>query len=402
MPPTLTDGELTVLGLLVEQPRHGYDLERVIEERGVRAWTALGFSSIYYVLDKLAKRGLVQPADAPSSSPKARTTFRVTEAGLDLCAAATREALSDLTPLRARVLIAMANSPGLPDADVTAGLTQRLEALRKRLEEVRATRSRQEPLPVAAAAIFDYGEVMLSADISWTETTLAELTKETTVDKYDVKKAHRALYAPSSREFTVVEVPEFRYIAVEGRGDPNTSPEYANVVEALYGVAYTLKFASKKALGRDFVVGPLEGLWRSEDPAVFHKRRKQLWEWTMMISQPPWVTEDMVRSAIDDVSKKKTVPALENVRLRTLVEGTCVQILHIGSYDDETPTLERLHNHYLPENGLTFNGDHHEIYLSDARRTPPAKLKTVLRQPVKALRHHDQSGRPSVENPSVG
>jgi hypothetical protein len=204
------------------------------------------------------------------------------------------------------------------------------------------------------------------------------------VDKYDVKKTRKDLYLPSSKEFTVVDVPEFRYVAIDGRGDPNTSPAYANSVEALYGVAYALKFASRKTLDRDFVVGPLEGLWRADDPTAFTSRDKEAWEWTMMIGQPDWITEDLVRTAVDDVSKKKVLPALGDLRLLTLTEGTCVQILHIGSYDDETPTLERLHRHYLPENGLTFNGDHHEIYLSDARRTPPAKLKTILRQPVKS------------------
>jgi DNA-binding PadR family transcriptional regulator len=384
VPSALTDGELTVLGLLVEQPRHGYELERVIEERGVRAWTALGFSSIYYVLDKLAKRGLIEATSAASSG-KSRATFRATAEGRELCAATTRDALTTLTPIRARVLIAMANSAGLPEADVVMGLTRRLEALRKQLAEVRTTRSGQEPLPLSASAIFDYSEAMLRADIDWTETTVNALKKGTTMDKYDIKKAHRGLYSPPSKEFTVVDVPELRYIAVDGRGDPNTSSAYSNAVEALYRVAYTLKFTSKNALGRDFVAGPLEGLWRAEDPTVFLTRSKQAWEWTMMISRPAWITEDMVQTAIENVSKKKENPALARVRPFTLIEGTCVQILHIGSYDDETPTLDRLHNEYLPENGLTFNGDHHEIYLSDPRRTAPAKLKTVLRQPVKAV-----------------
>ncbi|MFC0543817.1 GyrI-like domain-containing protein [Kutzneria chonburiensis] len=375
----LTDGELTVLGLVVEQPRHGYELERVIEERGVRAWTALGFSSIYYVLDKLAKRGLIETAGAPPSG-KSRATFRATEEGRELCVKATREALATLTPVRARVLIGLANSPGLPDKDVATGLTERLEKLRRQHEEVRAVRAEQEPLPTAATAIFDYSEAMLAADIGWTEATLA---MQTSMDKYDIKKAHRALYSPSSKDFALVDVPELRYIAVDGRGDPNTSNEYASAIEALYGVAYTLKFASKKTLGKDFTVGPLEGLWRADDPSVFTARHKQSWEWTMMISQPDWITEDMVRSAVDAVAKKKENPALDKVRLHTFTEGKCVQILHIGPYDDETATLDRLHNHYLPDNGLTFNGDHHEIYLSDARRTAPAKLKTILRQPVK-------------------
>ena len=131
------------------------------------------------------------------------------------------------------------------------------------------------------------------------------------MDKYDIKKTHRELYSPPSKEFTVVEVPKFRYIAVDGRGDPNTSPAYANAIEALYGVAYALKFASKKTLGRDFVVGPLEGLWRADDPTEFVTRRKQNWAWTMMISQPDWITEDMVRTAIDNVAKKKETPHSE-------------------------------------------------------------------------------------------
>lgn len=204
------------------------------------------------------------------------------------------------------------------------------------------------------------------------------------MDKYDIKKARRELYAPPAGDFTVVDVPELRYLAVDGRGDPNTSAAYAAAVEALYGVAYALKFAGKKADGRDFVVGPLEGLWRADDPAVFLTRDKAAWAWTMMISQPDWITEETVRAAVAAVAGKKANPALAEVRLRSLTEGRCVQILHIGSYDDEGPTLERLHGTYLPDHGLTFNGDHHEIYLSDPRRTEPAKLKTILRQPVKA------------------
>ncbi|GIF98184.1 GyrI-like domain-containing protein [Catellatospora citrea] len=385
MESTLTDAELTVLGLLLEQPRHGYELERVIEERGVRAWTALGFSSIYYLLDKLAARGLIEATAMPAAekrSAKSRATYQVTAAGRDLCTAATRDALTTLTPVRSRVLIGMANSPGLPEGDVVAGLTRRLGALRDQLAEVQAARVRQEPLPAAASAIFDYSEAMLRADAGWTSATLGTLTKETAVDKYDIKKAHRELYAPPASDFVVVDVPELRYLAVDGHGDPNTSAAYADAVEALFTTAYTLKFAAKKSLGRDFVVGPLEGLWRADDPQTFVTRDKQAWAWTMMISQPDWITEDMVRTAVAEAGRKKDNPALAAVRLISLAEGRCVQILHIGSYDDEAPTLDRLHHRYLPDHGLTFNGDHHEIYLSDVRRTEPAKLKTILRQPV--------------------
>ncbi|WP_027344352.1 GyrI-like domain-containing protein [Hamadaea tsunoensis] len=204
------------------------------------------------------------------------------------------------------------------------------------------------------------------------------------MDKFDVKKAYRELYAPPAKDFVVVDVPELAYVAVDGHGDPNTSAAYAEAVEALFGVAYAVKFASRKELDRDFVVAPLEGLWRADDPATFVTRQKDAWSWTMMISQPDWITAGMVGAAVAATARKKDNPALAHVRLMSMVEGRCVQILHVGSYDDEAPTLERLHHRYLPEHGLTFNGDHHEIYLSDVRRTEPAKLKTVLRQPVKS------------------
>ncbi|WP_022883782.1 GyrI-like domain-containing protein [Glaciibacter superstes] len=205
------------------------------------------------------------------------------------------------------------------------------------------------------------------------------------MDKYDVKKAHKALYAPSAKEFSLVEVPELSYIAIDGHGDPNTSAEYVNAIEALYPVAYGVKFDSKRNLERDFVVGPLEGLWWADDMSSFVTRDKSAWSWTMMIVQPDWITPEMVTDAVAKARAKKDLAALERVRLLTLAEGTSAQILHVGSYDAEAPTLDRLHNQYMPEHGLTFNGHHHEIYLSDARRTAPEKLKTILRQPVKAV-----------------
>lgn len=201
---------------------------------------------------------------------------------------------------------------------------------------------------------------------------------------YDVKKALRALYAPPT-ELTEVVVPPMRALAVDGHGDPNTSPRYAEAIEALYATAYTIKFTRKQA-GRDLVVAPLEGLWRADDPTAFVRRDKSAWDWTMLITQPDDVTDDEVAAAVDAVATKRArspLPALTKVRLLLLDEGRCVQILHIGSYDDESPTLRRLHEEYLPAHGLTPSGDHHEIYLSDPRRTAPDKLRTVLRQPVR-------------------
>jgi hypothetical protein len=205
------------------------------------------------------------------------------------------------------------------------------------------------------------------------------------VDKYDIKVAQKALYAPSSTDFVIVDVPPMQYLAIDGSGDPNASPEYAAAIEALYPVAYAVKFASKNALGRDFVVGPLEGLWRAADMSAYTRGDRDAWEWTLLISQPDWISVEMVGDAIGAVTaKKKGGAALDHLRLVTVDEGRSVQILHIGSYAAEAPTLARLHDEYMPANGLTFNGDHHEIYLSDVRRTAPEKLKTVLRQPVRA------------------
>ncbi|MBD7994557.1 GyrI-like domain-containing protein [Arthrobacter sp. Sa2CUA1] len=204
------------------------------------------------------------------------------------------------------------------------------------------------------------------------------------MDKFDIKKERPELYAPGT-DFTLVEVPEQNFIAMDGQGNPNTSPGYAAAVEALYSVAYTLKFAAKRALGHDSVVGPLEGLWRAENPADFVRGNKDSWEWTMLISQPEWITPALLDDAVAQVLTKKGLESVEKIDWLPLAEGLSVQILHKGSYDDEAPVLARLHNEFMPENRLGFNGDHHEIYLSDPRRTAPEKLKTILRQPVRRL-----------------
>jgi hypothetical protein len=200
--------------------------------------------------------------------------------------------------------------------------------------------------------------------------------------KYDVKKEHPALYSPSSKTFSDVVVPPLQYLAVEGAGDPNTAPAYAAAIEVLFSTSYTLKFASK-ARGRDYVVAPLEALWTADDPSAFVSRDKTSWRWTALINQPEWITGDDVAAALEAAAAKKPNPALPLTRLITLDEGRSIQILHVGSYDDEGPTLARLHDEYMPQNGLTFAGPHHEIYLNDARRTASDKLKTVLRQPVR-------------------
>ncbi len=202
--------------------------------------------------------------------------------------------------------------------------------------------------------------------------------------KYDVKKALRELYSPG-RNFALVQVPPQRFLAVDGHGNPNTSPDYAAAVQALYTVAYSLKFDVKRSSGQDSVVAPLEGLWRAEDPEVFVQGNKDSWNWTMLISQPEWISEEQALTAAAEVRSKKDLDAAARMRWLELEEGLCVQVMHIGSYDDEAPVLDRLHHEFMPANQLAFNGDHHEIYLKDPRRTAPEKLKTVLRQPVRRI-----------------
>ena len=204
--------------------------------------------------------------------------------------------------------------------------------------------------------------------------------------KTDYKKELKHLYQPARGSFSVVDVPPMSFLMADGHGDPNTAPAYKDAVEALYAVAYKVKFASKKELGRDYVVPPLEGLWWAEDMALFSTRRdKSTWDWTMMIMQPDWVTQDMVDDAVRQVSRSKDLPALDRLRLEAYHEGLAVQIMHVGSYDEEGPTIARMHEQYIPEHGYAPAGKHHEIYLSDPRRTAPEKLKTVLRQPVREV-----------------
>lgn len=202
------------------------------------------------------------------------------------------------------------------------------------------------------------------------------------MEKIDFRKTMKALWQPPAGTFTLVEVPRMQFAMVDGKGDPNTAPEYARAVEWLYSVSYPLKFMSKKELGRDYAVMPLEGLWWADDMSTFITRDKGAWSWTMMIMQPDWITPEMFATAVEKVRAKLGTPPA-SLRLEALEEGLCAQTLHVGSYDEEGPVLRRLHEEFVPQNGLDMVGRHHEIYLSDPRRTAPEKLKTVLRQPVR-------------------
>lgn len=203
------------------------------------------------------------------------------------------------------------------------------------------------------------------------------------MDKVDFKKTLGRLYNAPSDEFAAVDVPPMQFVKVDGEGDPNTASAYRTAVEWLYGVSYAMKFAARSALGRDYVVPPLEGLWSADDPRSFVSRDKDRWRWTMMILVPEFVTHAMFEEAVAKTGRKSGTPP-ETLRLEDYHEGPSLQILHIGSYDDEGPVLARLHDVVMPGENMDFNGPHHEIYLGDPRRTEPSKLRTILRQPVKA------------------
>ena len=201
--------------------------------------------------------------------------------------------------------------------------------------------------------------------------------------KVDLKR-ELACYRAARDVPRIVTVPRLQYLMIDGHGDPNT-PAFAQATGTLYPVAYTLKFAARGELGRDHVVMPLEGLWWAGDMSTFTDARdKTRWDWTLMIMQPDWITRELFAAAVERVAARSGPDRLHDVRLETLDEGLCVQALHVGPYDDEGGLLRRIHSEVVPAHGLAMVGRHHEIYLSDARRVEPAKLRTILRQPVRA------------------
>jgi len=203
--------------------------------------------------------------------------------------------------------------------------------------------------------------------------------------KVDLKR-ELGCYSARVGEFSVVRMPRLQYLMVEGHGDPNTSVEYADAIAAIYPVAYRLKFTSKRERERDYVVMPLEAQWSAGDMAAFTSARdKSAWDWTLLNLVPDWLTRQDVDAALAVVGESANRPAaFDRIRFGVIDEGIAVQTLHIGPYDDEGPVLARMHDDFIPSQGLRPTGRHHEVYFSDARRAEPAKLRTLLRQPVEA------------------
>ena len=199
--------------------------------------------------------------------------------------------------------------------------------------------------------------------------------------KIDLKKDLKRLYQPAAKEAVLVDVLGMNFLMVDGQGDPNTSRSYQEAVEALFSVSYAIKFKVKKTLAIDYGVLPLEGLWWADDMARFSVDDKSDWQWTMMIMQPEFISAALVRDTIAEVKKKKDLPALATLRFEPFAEGKCAQILHIGPFSAEGPTIAKVHA-FIAVNGK-LSGKHHEIYLSDIRKADPAKWKTIIRQPLR-------------------
>ena len=205
--------------------------------------------------------------------------------------------------------------------------------------------------------------------------------------KLDLKKQWQQLYGAKAEAITTVDVPPLAFLVVDGEGDPNTSKSYAEAIESLFSLSYTLKFALKKGpRAIDYGVMPLEGLWWADDPRDFgwegYQADKSKWKWSAMIAQPDCIGQAEIDAALVEVRRKKNLVALDRVRFETFSEGLSAQVLHVGSYSAEGPTIARMHE-FIHTAQKQLHGKHHEIYLSDPRRTAPEKLKTILRQPMR-------------------
>ena len=202
------------------------------------------------------------------------------------------------------------------------------------------------------------------------------------MDKRDIKKELKHLYLAPAGKAVEVDVPTMNYLMADGEGDPNTSQAFSDAVEALFAVSYAIKFMVKKGPSAiDYSVMPLEGLWWAEDMSAFTAGDKSHWKWTLMILQPTFVTREIVEAAMAEVTRKKNPTAISRLHLEAFEEGRCAQVLHVGPFSEEGPSIDKLHR-FIDSRSQRI-GKHHEIYLSDMRKAAPANWKTIIRQPMR-------------------
>jgi len=201
------------------------------------------------------------------------------------------------------------------------------------------------------------------------------------MDKIDLKKELKEYYWNSTKEIRFVKVPPMNFLMIDGKGDPNISEEFTDAIQSLYSLAYTIKFTLKKESEIDYSVMPLEGLFWIDDMSKFSQDNKKIWKWTIMIMQPKFVTKKFFNGCLEEVKKRKNFQSLSKIRFEKYSEGLSAQIMYIGPYSDEGPTIMKVHD-FIKKKGYELKGKHHEIYLGDPGRTKPEKLKTIIRQPI--------------------
>ena len=348
----MTNAELAVLSLIVEAPRHGYDVERLIVQRGMREWTDVGFSSIYYLLGKMEKAGLVESREAESGGAgPARKVFAPTAAGLEAWQAASLAALS--TPdLKHPFALGLSNLPGLPPEEAAAAVREYRSALEERLSGMLAKRESQEPLEWFVGELFDFSEVSIRTQMSWIDGLIGRL------------EARKVAAMPKLKVNQPVlgETPALTMAVVHSVGDPGeVGPRVFN---ALYGAVYALKFALKKE-GIEYKVAPSRARWFSGSGWQSVPRDQWVAAWAIPIPD----------GTIELRQKDPDTP----VEIETWEYGRIAEVLHVGTYAEEEPTINLLHD-FIAEQGLEIAGPHEEEYLT----RPDAKTpKTVIRYQVK-------------------
>ena len=203
------------------------------------------------------------------------------------------------------------------------------------------------------------------------------------MEKIDYKKQHKEFYKPSDKKPSIVSIPPFKFLMINGLDARPESKDFQEAITALFAVSYKIKFNSKNNQGKDYVVMPLEGLWWADDMNAFIRGEKEKWAWTLMIMQPEYIEEEDLQNAINASKKKVSSETLEKLYLSNFKEGMCSQILHIGPFSEEPRSIKKIHDLIESEKG-EFDGKiqkHHEIYLSDFRKVDPSKMRTIIRQP---------------------
>lgn len=383
VPRSITNAELAILGLLVEQPRHGYEIDQVITERGMREWTDLGFSSIYYVLGRLERAGLVTANAVPAAGRgPSRRVHTVTPAGLDAWRVATLAALSTPVAVGRPFLLGLAGLAGISTDEAAEALSAYAAALEVRRGELAAQRSAQGPLPWFVDALFDHGVAMITAEHAWVTDFADRIPTESpdlppstggnpmpsaATDTAPVSAAHSPARTPAPARMKpfvpqLATLPARTMAVVRTVGDPAETGGRA--FPALYGAAYGLKFALKKE-GIAFAVEPPCARWFNGPDWRAVPRS----EWTAAWALP-------VPDGTSEVTQKD--PATPIV-IETWEYGAVAQVLHIGTYAEEEPTIEKLHA-FIAEQGLEIAGPHEEVYLS---RPGAANQKTIVRYQVR-------------------